>query len=84
MYTECSNGGREEEEEEGRNHTRCHSMKEDDNARKLINSLTKMEGNDVCADCGDKSESARYLAPIRRHPLAVGRKIFLTIISLHL
>jgi hypothetical protein len=30
--------------------------KEDDGARKLIDKLTKTEGNDVCADCGEKSK----------------------------
>ena len=65
MYAECSNGRKEEvEEEEGRDKNgRCHSMKEDDNARKLINALTKAEGNDACADCGDKSELLEDATP---------------------
>lgn len=28
---------------------------EDDGARKMIDKLTKTEGNDICADCGEKS-----------------------------
>ncbi len=29
---------------------------EEDNTRKLINELTEKDGNDHCADCGEKSE----------------------------
>lgn len=29
---------------------------EDEGARELIDKLTKTEGNDVCADCGEKSK----------------------------
>lgn len=32
------------------------SPKEDEGARQLIDQLTRSEGNDVCADCGDRSE----------------------------
>ena len=29
---------------------------EDDGAREMIDQLTRSDGNDICADCGDRSE----------------------------